>query len=74
MPSLKGINMPRKVSLHLSELPFYADRRLCVSSSALWTGYALNIAIGLQVLLGALTTGLAAAVTGKQAGFIRVPC
>jgi hypothetical protein len=40
----------------------------CLSYSALWTGYALNIAIGLQVLLGALTTGLAAAVTsGKQA-------
>lgn len=31
------------------------------------TGYALNIAIGLQVLLGALTTGLPAATNGKQA-------
>lgn len=32
------------------------------------TGYALNAAIGLQVLLGSLTTGLsAAATTGKQA-------
>lgn len=32
------------------------------------TGYALNIAIGLQVLLGALTTGLSAvATTGHQA-------
>ncbi|KAI6012201.1 hypothetical protein EDC04DRAFT_2579988 [Pisolithus marmoratus] len=32
------------------------------------TNYALNIAIGLQVFLGALTTGVAAAVsTGKQA-------
>ncbi|KAG1766707.1 hypothetical protein EDD22DRAFT_877920 [Suillus occidentalis] len=30
------------------------------------TGYALNIAIGMQVLLGALTTGLAAALSGKQ--------
>jgi hypothetical protein len=30
------------------------------------TGYALNIAIGLQVLLGALTTGLAAALSGRQ--------
>ncbi|KAG7442201.1 uncharacterized protein BT62DRAFT_973974 [Guyanagaster necrorhizus] len=30
------------------------------------TGYALNIAIGLQVLLGALTTGLSAATSGKQ--------
>ncbi|KAG0706939.1 hypothetical protein DFH29DRAFT_96249 [Suillus ampliporus] len=31
-----------------------------------WTGYALNIAIGLQVLLGALTTGVASALSGKQ--------
>ncbi|KAK0447413.1 uncharacterized protein EV420DRAFT_1568662 [Desarmillaria tabescens] len=30
------------------------------------SGYALNIAIGLQVLLGALTTGLSAATSGKQ--------
>ncbi|KAK0187139.1 hypothetical protein F5146DRAFT_765202 [Armillaria mellea] len=30
------------------------------------TGYALNIAIGLQVLLGALTTALSAATSGKQ--------
>ncbi|KAI6108734.1 hypothetical protein EDD16DRAFT_1618619 [Pisolithus croceorrhizus] len=35
---------------------------------AIMTSYALNIAIGLQVLLGALTTGIAAALqTGKQA-------
>ncbi|KAJ7902751.1 hypothetical protein B0H14DRAFT_3422227 [Mycena olivaceomarginata] len=31
------------------------------------TGYALNIAIGLQVLLGALTTGLAAVTSGRHA-------
>ncbi|KAN0078160.1 hypothetical protein V8E55_010217 [Tylopilus felleus] len=38
------------------------------AKKALFTGYALNIAIGLQVFLGALTTGLAAAVTsGRQA-------
>ncbi|KAJ7086488.1 hypothetical protein B0H15DRAFT_844935 [Mycena belliarum] len=30
------------------------------------TGYALNIAIGLQVILGALTTGLSAVTTGRQ--------
>ncbi|KAJ6617976.1 hypothetical protein B0H10DRAFT_2031545 [Mycena sp. CBHHK59/15] len=30
------------------------------------TGYALNIAIGLQVVLGALTTGLSAVTSGKQ--------
>ncbi|KAG1753512.1 uncharacterized protein EDB91DRAFT_1242500 [Suillus paluster] len=33
---------------------------------AKWTSYALNIAIGVQVLLGALTTGVAAALSGKQ--------
>ncbi|KAJ7471865.1 hypothetical protein FB451DRAFT_1251228 [Mycena latifolia] len=30
------------------------------------TGYALNIAIGLQVVLGALTTGLSVVTTGRQ--------
>ncbi|THH04265.1 hypothetical protein EW146_g10222 [Bondarzewia mesenterica] len=33
---------------------------------AKWTGRTLNGAIGVQVLLGALTTGLGAALTGKQ--------
>ncbi|KAF9221097.1 hypothetical protein BS17DRAFT_785902 [Gyrodon lividus] len=36
------------------------------AKKALWTGYALNIAIGLQVLLGALTTGLSAAVSSAR--------
>lgn len=44
-----------------------------VSCSAVWTGYALNIAIGLQVFLGAMTTALAAALTtGKQACLFRM--
>lgn len=30
------------------------------------TGYALNGAIGMQVVLGALTTGLSVVTTGKQ--------
>ncbi|KAJ7736780.1 hypothetical protein DFH07DRAFT_98518 [Mycena maculata] len=30
------------------------------------TGYALNIAIGIQVILGSLTTGLSAATSGRQ--------
>ncbi|KAF9011667.1 hypothetical protein BDZ89DRAFT_1077542 [Hymenopellis radicata] len=30
------------------------------------TGYALNIAIGMQVMLGALTTGISAATSGKS--------
>ncbi|KAG1898490.1 uncharacterized protein F5891DRAFT_1237574, partial [Suillus fuscotomentosus] len=36
------------------------------ANKAKMTGWALNVAIGLQVLLGALTTGLAAALSGKQ--------
>jgi len=40
----------------------------CVRSEAQWTSYALNIAIGLQVLLGALTTGISAALSSKQVG------
>ncbi|KIJ67195.1 hypothetical protein HYDPIDRAFT_107920 [Hydnomerulius pinastri MD-312] len=36
------------------------------AKKAMMTGYALNIAIGLQVLLGALTTGLSAAISGRQ--------
>ncbi|KAJ7673454.1 hypothetical protein B0H17DRAFT_1083084 [Mycena rosella] len=34
------------------------------------TGYALNIAIGLQVVLGALTTGLSALTTGRQTSIV----
>jgi hypothetical protein len=30
------------------------------SANAKWTGYTLNAAIGMQVLLGSLTTGLSA--------------
>lgn len=37
------------------------------ATKASWTGYALNVAIGLQVLLGSLTTGLSAVAVGKQA-------
>ena len=37
------------------------------SAKAKWTGYALNAAIGMQVLLGSITTGLSAlAVSGGK--------
>ena len=39
---------------------------MLTTSKAKITGWSLNIAIGAQVLLGALTTGVAAATTGKQ--------
>ncbi|KAG2052369.1 hypothetical protein BDR06DRAFT_1009650 [Suillus hirtellus] len=45
------------VSLFSDNIPFYEARV---------TGLALNIAIGLQVALGALTTGISASLTGKQ--------
>jgi hypothetical protein len=34
--------------------------------TAKWTNIVMNIAIGLQVFLGALTTGLGAALSGKK--------
>ncbi|KAF9467657.1 hypothetical protein BDZ94DRAFT_1305280 [Collybia nuda] len=40
--------------------------KLKYATKAKMTGYALNLAIGLQVLLGALTTGLSAVTTGHQ--------
>ncbi|KAH9056320.1 hypothetical protein EDB87DRAFT_1261254 [Lactarius vividus] len=36
------------------------------AQKAKWTGLALNIALGLQVLMGALTTALGAALSGKN--------
>ncbi|KAF7361331.1 Carbamoyl-phosphate synth [Mycena sanguinolenta] len=41
------------------------ERKAC-EFKARMTGYALNTAIGLQVLLGALTTGVAAATSGRN--------
>ncbi|KAF9555944.1 hypothetical protein CPC08DRAFT_609012, partial [Agrocybe pediades] len=35
-------------------------------SKARWTGIVLNVAIGLQVLLGSLTTGLSVATSGHH--------
>lgn len=37
------------------------------------TGYSLNAAIGMQVILGALTTGLSAATTGRQVALFYFP-
>ncbi|KAG7085689.1 hypothetical protein E1B28_003234 [Marasmius oreades] len=42
------------------------DAKNRYSTKARMTGLALNIAIGLQVLLGALTTGLSAVTSGHQ--------
>jgi hypothetical protein len=37
------------------------------AAKAKMTGYALNAAIGLQVLIGSLITGLSAAIEGRKA-------
>ena len=42
-------------------------------STAQWTGYALNAAIGMQVFLGALTTAISAATSGRQASDLYLP-
>ena len=38
------------------------------------TGWAQNIALGLQIFIGALTTALGAALTGKKVCVINLPC
>lgn len=44
------------------------------ASKARLTGYALNIAIGLQVLLGSLTTALSVVTKGSQVNFTLCIC
>ncbi|KAG1880526.1 hypothetical protein C8R48DRAFT_829855 [Suillus tomentosus] len=48
------------------------NERAKYTKKAMWTGYALNIAIGLQVLLASLTTGLSAVAVGKQGSVVIV--
>ncbi|KAI0300683.1 hypothetical protein B0F90DRAFT_1722372 [Multifurca ochricompacta] len=42
------------------------DERDKAAKRAKMTGYSINVAIGIQVVLGALTTGLGAALSGKS--------
>lgn len=46
-----------------------SERDKCALNAKM-AGYALNAAIGLQVILGSLTTGLAAVTSGRQVLFI----
>ncbi|KAK1222256.1 hypothetical protein PQX77_014889 [Marasmius sp. AFHP31] len=46
------------------------DQRTKFAATASLNGYLLNFALGLQVLLGALTTGLAAVTTGRQTSIV----
>jgi hypothetical protein len=52
----------RGAASHIQALPLLTTFNFV----AHWTGWALNIAIGLQVLLGALTTAVSAATSGRQ--------
>jgi len=45
---------------------FLPTLSFCARCTAKWTGLALNVALALQVLLGALTTALGAALSGKN--------
>ncbi|KAL0062541.1 hypothetical protein AAF712_010580 [Marasmius tenuissimus] len=46
------------------------NQRAKFAATASLNGYLLNFALGLQVLLGALTTGLAAVTTGRQTSIV----
>jgi hypothetical protein len=60
--------MPGSVSARLHATIIQATtERDKYATKAKFTGWALNVAIGLQVLLGSLTTGLSAVATrGKS--------
>ncbi|KAH9942637.1 hypothetical protein B0H21DRAFT_824096 [Amylocystis lapponica] len=49
------------------------DEKVRYEAKARMTSYALNACIGAQVLLGALTTGVAAATSGRQASIATSP-
>ncbi|KAF8805338.1 hypothetical protein BYT27DRAFT_7258449 [Phlegmacium glaucopus] len=60
VPLTVGERLQPTIDIAIIERDRYATK-------AKWTGYALNIAIGLQVLLGSLTTGLSAsAISGGK--------
>ncbi|KAH9020197.1 hypothetical protein EDB84DRAFT_1622993 [Lactarius hengduanensis] len=57
----------KTVALRLkSTIDSATQERDKAAQKAKWTGLALNIALGLQVLMGALTTALGAALSGKN--------
>lgn len=57
----------KTVALRLkSTIESATQERDKAAQKAKWTGLALNIALGLQVLMGALTTALGAALSGKN--------
>ncbi|KAI9455704.1 hypothetical protein BJY52DRAFT_1279301 [Lactarius psammicola] len=61
------LNREKSVALRLKPTIDAATvERDKAAQKAKWTGLALNIALGLQVLLGALTTALGAALSGKS--------
>lgn len=67
VPEIEEKPHRRTIGERLAPTIANAEReRAQYASKARITGLALNIAIGLQVLLGALTTGISAATSGKQ--------
>ncbi|KAK7460569.1 hypothetical protein VKT23_009290 [Stygiomarasmius scandens] len=67
VPEKPNVHRPKTVSERLQPTVDTAEaERSKYELKAKMTGYALNVAIGLQVLLGALTTGLSAVTTGRQ--------
>lgn len=67
VPEIEEKPHRRTIGERLAPTIVNAEReRVQYASKARMTGFALNIAIGLQVILGALTTGISAATSGRQ--------
>ncbi|THU98555.1 hypothetical protein K435DRAFT_777434 [Dendrothele bispora CBS 962.96] len=67
VPERPNVHRPKTFGERLEPTVTTArEERSKYEMKAKMTGYALNVAIGLQVLLGALTTGLSAVTTGHQ--------
>lgn len=67
VPEIEEKPHRRTIGERLAPTIVNAEReRAQYASKARITGLALNVAIGLQVLLGALTTGISAATSGRQ--------
>ncbi|KAG1751966.1 hypothetical protein EDD22DRAFT_242203 [Suillus occidentalis] len=67
VPEIEEKPHRRTIGERLAPTIVNAEReRAQYASKARITGLALNVAIGMQVLLGALTTGISAATSGRQ--------
>ncbi|KIM53301.1 hypothetical protein SCLCIDRAFT_1222940 [Scleroderma citrinum Foug A] len=71
VPVIPGQNGALTVGERIQETILDAERERDFSAQkAKRTNFILNVATGLQVMLGALLTGLSAVTVGKQAAYL----